>query len=354
MLTMTMTMNAARLLLLHFWLLAALLLCFLQLGDAFVISPRHSQSYMYCNRINAIPHRALQRTLLFAKQKKGGGGGNNKKKKQSQKQPATSGMEWATSFTLKPFEAQSTRDLVSTAVASFQGRTGSPLCEEIVGVNDVPKALWNAPMACVIVKTIKDNENKENNDNTSILQYANMAALETVGLNAEQWDLLMYNPNPNADHPEPTIKLDLPAQMKDKAYESGYQKKILRKNTKDKDEDKDDDSNNTANPKEHDIGILNAHRWKLEKSVLVDGKFATTTLGIAYAWNEWVLDDSILCAPGGQQREKVDVQDLQKAVDEQASHVRYLKEEQGLQNKDPQVQDAVQELLRLKSLLEAS
>ena len=269
-------------------------------------------------------------TRLFAKKKKA------KKKDKQQKQ---SGFEWAASFSLKPYEAQSTRDLVSTAVASYEGRTGKPLCEDIVGVSDIPKSLWKAPIACLIV-------DQTDGGGTAVeVKYANLAALETVGLTADQWGQLITVPGPKAEDSESApskMALELPAEMKDKAYESGYQKKIQRK-----DKLREDGAG-------HDIGILDAERWKLEKSALVDGAFVTVQLGVAYAWKEWVLDDTTVCAPGGKRRETGNMDDLQEAVDQQAGLIRDLKENQGLGNKDSQVQDAVAELLRLKALLGAS
>ena len=277
---------------------------------------------------------AVSSTQLFAKKKKA------KKTKKAQKQ---SGFEWATSFSLKPFEAKPTRELVTTAVASYEGRTGKPLCDDIVGVADIPKALWKAPLACIVVD--KKNEDDDSSSGGTEVIYANLAALETVGLTGDQWDQLMVSPGPKGDSESefPNIVLDLPSQMKETAYESGYQKKMVRKN-------KGADGEDVG----HDIGVVDAERWKLEKSALVDGAFVTQPLGVAYAWKEWVLDDTTVCAPGGVRREMINTGDLQGAVDEQAGRIRSLKEEQGLGNKDPQVQEAVAELLRLKAMLEAS
>ena len=77
-------------------------------------------------------------------------------------------------------------------------------------------------------------------------------------------------------------------------------------------------------------------------------------MGVAYSWKEWVLDDARVCSPGGQRRDLVPLPDVQQAVTDQASLIRDMKEGQGLTNKDPKVQAAVAELLRLKGMLEAS
>eukprot|EP00977_Amphora_coffeiformis_P002892 scaffold546_cov163-Amphora_coffeaeformis.AAC.7 len=304
-------------------------------------------------------------TSLYAKKKK------NKPKKtaKQQQQQQQSGFAWATSFTLKPYEAQSTRELVTTAVASFQGRTGKVLCEELVGATDIPKALWKAPVACIVVVEPSENENNDSSPpptTTTIatggqIKYANVAALESVGLTEQEWDRLVVNPSkrpPTGDDasslpPAPTISLSLPANMKEKTYESGYQKKILRKQSSSLsmlDDTADNNRSDNNDDEGHDVVILDAHRWKLEKSALVDGAFVTTSLGVAYAWKEWVVDDTTLCTAGGQRRPWVPLPELERAVQDQATLIRNMKERQGLTNKDTQVQEAVAELLRLKEM----
>lgn len=270
-------------------------------------------------------------TQVFAKKKK---------PKKKGKDQAKSGFEWATSFSIKPYESQSSRDLVSTALASYEGRKGKPLCEEIVGVPDIPKALWRASTAVLVIgQPTEDGAAAE-------INYANLAALEMVGLTAETFDRLITMPGPKGDNdPDGSVTkivMNLPSEMKDKAYASGYSKKVLKK------------GDGQQEGGGHDIVMMDAERWKLEKSALVDGAFVTAQLGVVYAWKEWVMDDTTVCTPGGVQREVINVEDLQGAVDQQAGVIRDLKEGQGLGNKDPQVQEAVAELLRLKALLEAS
>jgi hypothetical protein len=283
---------------------------------------------------------SLSHTVLFAKKPK--------KKNQSQ-DSKQSGFAWASSFTLKPYEAPSTRELVATAAASFQSRTGKPICDEIVGVADIPKAFWRAPVACVIVKPIKSKDNEEE-EGVRVL-YANVAALETVGLTADQWDQLILNPelkkiDESSSSSSTRLVLDLPTTM-EKAYESGYQKKILRKV-------RSDNGQPSEQQHKHDIGLKDGQRWKLERSALFDGKFVTTELGIAYAWQEWILDDTTICGLGGKRRELITVDGLKQAIENQAAQVRSLKEDQGLTNNDPKVKNAVSELLRLKGLLETT
>ena len=264
---------------------------------------------------------------LFAKKKKKGkkkGGGNKKQ----------SGFEWAQTFTLKPFEAKATRDLVSVACASFEGRTGKPLFKELKESADLPKALWKGPVACLVVGTADEGEG---DSGQMVVKYANVAALETVGLRHDEYERLISPSDQGGDAKQSDsesdiISVDLPAEMKgDKRYEGGYQKKILRG-----DGDEDDD-----------ITILNAQRWALEKSALIDGKFVTETIGVAYAWNEWSIGEDTLRQPGGVTKSLIKPEDVEGAIEKQGDLIRGLKET-GLGNQDPEIKEAVAELLRLK------
>jgi len=228
--------------------------------------------------------------------------------------------------------------LASTACATFEGRTGKPLTEELGRSSDVPKTLWNAPLACVIVG--EDHGEGEVSTTGSMIQYANVAALETIGLQPDQFEQLLATKDPKSGEWEVSdnVKkfIDLPSSMKgDKSYESGYKKKMIK-----------------GGEDVVDISIENAQRWKLEKSALIDGKFVTETLGVAYTWNSWVEGDDTLCSPGGVRELNIYISDIEEKIKVQGGVIRELKEVQGLGNKDPEVSDAVQELLRLKALLE--
>ena len=283
-------------------------------------------------------------TALKAKKKKSGKKGGKGKNKAKQ-----SGMEWATNFKLKPFEATATRDLASMAAASFEGRTGKPLCEELKGSADVPKTLWNAPIAVVVVG---EPENGDGNNADMTCKYANVAALETVGLKPDQYERLIAPSGPGSEEAEAVgnaIVLDLPTEMKgEKKYESGYKKKIVRSSspTQKKEEDEEAESSQDTS-----ITIMDAHRYALEKSALIDGKFVTTTVGVAYAWESWALGEDTLCLPGGKTKPLLKPSEIAGAIEKQAAAIRELKEGQGFGNKDPEVVDAVSELLRLKDLL---
>jgi hypothetical protein len=117
----------------------------------------------------------------------------------------------------------------------------------------------------------------------------------------------------------------------DKKFEKGYSKKMLKQDS-------------------GDITILDANRWDLERSQLVDGKFVTQSFGVAYSWSEWMVGETLLCQPGGIQEEVEEVEDYDELIVQQGTFIRDLKENQGFGNKDVQVVEAVAELLRLKKL----
>eukprot|EP00571_Detonula_confervacea_P009824 CAMPEP_0172300002 /NCGR_PEP_ID=MMETSP1058-20130122/2179_1 /TAXON_ID=83371 /ORGANISM="Detonula confervacea, Strain CCMP 353" /LENGTH=335 /DNA_ID=CAMNT_0013009649 /DNA_START=24 /DNA_END=1031 /DNA_ORIENTATION=- len=290
---------------------------------------------------------------LFAKKKK-----KSSKNDKNQKK----GFAWASSFKLKPFEAQATRELVVNALSSFQGRTGQPLLD--VGTStDIPKLLWDAPLAILIVSettatgmlnnnvpTAGDDESEDDDHDDDgksvIVKYANKAALETVGLPPDEYERLLTGLDgtaPSDQNGKHVIAINLPTTMTNKLFQNKYTKKMVKC-------DKENDDDN-------DITIVDAQRWVIERSSFLGGKFVSTTVGVAYAWNDWMIGDSVVASPGGVRREQPVGMDasssLQDRIDSQGAAIRELKQgEQGLGNKDPLVMSAVAELLRLKSLLE--
>mmetsp|Transcript_61579 Transcript_61579/g.74066 ORF Transcript_61579/g.74066 Transcript_61579/m.74066 type:complete len:345 (+) Transcript_61579:81-1115(+) len=292
-------------------------------------------------------HFDVSSSNLSAKKKK-------KKKSSGGNQNKQSGFEWAKSFTLAPHEAKEAREIVSSALASFEAITGKPLSAEFIGASmgDFPKLLWKSPIAFVIISE-KDssenvqssNENEENEKTDTCMskmtvEYANVAALETVGLKADEFQRFISQYSiENSESKNDIIQIDLPTSMKgNKKYDNKYNKKIIRGG----------DGDNFAD----DITISNAQRWSIDKSTFVDGKFATQAVGVAYAWNDWLLGDHTVCAAGGERREYVDEANLEEQVAGQAAYIRKLKEVDGLTNKDPKVADAVEKLLRLKALVD--
>ena len=96
-------------------------------------------------------------------------------------------------------------------------------------------------------------------------------------------------------------------------------------------------------------------RWSLDKMSVVDGALNVESIGVAYTWTEWTLEDGTTCEPGGVRRARaLSAAEVEEAVAAQALKVRRLKEEEGLSNQDAAVSDAVAELKRLKTLAAAA
>lgn len=257
-------------------------------------------------------HRISLNPVCLAKKKKSGGGkksqkGNNKK----------SGFEWASTFETKPTESAAMREITELAVSSFRTRTGKILDEKLSMANDIPKALWSADTAVLVIGPPATSELEQDEDGSEgTVLYANLAACEACGVGAE-WNKLIGS------------KSELPATMSEKKYQASYQKKL------------------------RSAGVLlkpeTCSRWSLEKMALSDGKLSVQTIGIAYSFGEWWKEDGTCCKPGGVQiAPAMDPAEVEAALEAQAAEVRRLKEEQGLTNKDPEVMAAVAELLRLK------
>lgn len=280
-------------------------------------------------------HNAFGASGLFLAKK------NGKSQSGKSNQGKKGGFEWAKSFTVHPTEAKRTTEVAETAVAAYMRISGRPLSPGFDGGSNVPKALWNAPVACLVVAPATMMErrdgtegaanNGDDDDEQLIVKYANSAALETLGLNATEYDkVFSTGPDPVALSSS-GIQIKLPTSIKgDKKLERGYRKKIS-----------------------DDVTIIEADRWSLETSMLLDGKLVTASMGVAYAWEEWMKGATMLCKPGGISERIADGQelgDLDERIAKQGEMVRDLKENKGLGNKDQAVMGAVSELLRLKAL----
>lgn len=236
---------------------------------------------------------------LFAKKK------NNKKAHKNK-----SGMDWARDFVVMPYDSVSLRKVAELICGTYKGVLGTALHDTLVGTPDIPKALWRVPFPVIVAD---DNVNC-----TAILRYVNAAACEAL----------------NATHDELTgLPTTLPTVMAgSKKYESKYEKKI------------------------GNVTLRAGRRAQLSIVRVMDGEFRSDPCGVAYAFDSWTLasQPGWVFEAGGEKRapppDPVDEGDLVIQITAQASLVRQLKEEQGLSNKDPQVLEAVHELLRLKAL----
>lgn len=329
----------------------------------------------------------LEFALLVAGAKKGKGGKSGKKCGKQQK----SGFAWASSFSLKPYEASTLRSLCEAAVQMHMSRTGKPLHASLMNSPDVPKALWNAPTALVIVgedpafsqEQIEDQDTSASDEDAQqskpepkpnaqqsepkmktgkgkpvvtgkpvvagkpvavektpveasppppppapsgpmVFLYANVAALEAFGIGEQDSGKLIGTPS------------TLPGTMGDpsKKFQSDYSKKI-----------KSEDGESWT---------MNAKRWIIEQMGMLNGLLVMNPIGIAYAWDTWILEDGTTCNAGGVRTPReLSLEEVIKLLEDQAALVRQLKmpkEEggQGLANKSPEVAAAVKELLRLK------
>ena len=98
---------------------------------------------------------------------------------------------------------------------------------------------------------------------------------------------------------------------------------------------------------------IHAKRWLLERMAVVDGALTMRTIGVAYAWEQWSLEDGTICEPGGVRRApQLSLAEAAEAAEAAALEVRRLKEEDGLGNKDPAVVEAVAEMKRLRAVAE--
>lgn len=150
-----------------------------------------------------------------------------KKGKKAKKQPKQSGIEWAKSFEVMPYDSSVLRPLASDAASAFEGRTGKPLDESLVGVSEMPKALYKAPICVMVVSGEK-------------ITYANDAACEFAG--KKHTELIG----------SATV---LPATVAD-GYDSSYEKKVDGRT------------------------MQKAKRWSISKMAVVDGELVTEDQGV--------------------------------------------------------------------------
>ena len=297
--------------------MSALLICALACASALVLQPAALP------RPETTAARAPAAECLAKKKRGGGKGGGKGSAKQS-------GFAWASSFELKPFESTELRSLAELLCTVHETRTGKPIHASVRGASDVPRALWNAPIACLIVAppppppvATAPDEAEASDEGAEpapeyVYVYANVAALEVHGLLPTEYNTLIGKPAALSGK-----------WGGDKKFDGTYSKKL--------------------NPP----GVLldEVSRWPLERMAVVDGKLAVATLGVAYAFAWWESGEGLICEPGGVRRAKaLTAEQVEAAVEAQGVEVRRLKES-GLGNKDAEVVDAVAELLRLKALL---
>ena len=272
------------------------------------------------------------RSTAISAKKKGG-----KKKGGVPKHKQQSSFEKAANFELKPYESNAGRQLAELVVSSYGSRTGKQihgdLDDRLQPVPDLPKALWSAPVAVMVVGVPAPSAppGGDGGDDEAAAaeaaaaaptcKWANLAAVEALGLGKDFGKLV-------------GAPVNLPAALGgDKPYESGYTKKL--------------------GPEHGAVTLLDAARWSLDRTIIVDGALDVERVGVAYLFESWEGADGARYAPGGVVvPPALDTAGIEEAVAAQAAEVRRLKEDEGLGNKDEAVVAAVAELLRLKAELE--
>jgi len=259
-------------------------------------------------------------------------GGKGKKKNKKDRGPTFAEIA---NFEVKPAEGAELRELAETTVSSYSSRSGGKsLWKTRTRSSDTPKALWAEPLAVMVVKEA------ESSDTPAEVVYANQAALEMHGLASDGYKTLFGSPS------------TLPVKMHPKKYESGYSKKLTIAADGLQLDKSGADENATT------VKMLEAERWLLEKMAVVDGKLATQSLGVAYAWDTWQLANGMLAKPGGELFEPEEPpeplpsrEEAQASLDKVAASIRKLKGEDGKTNQDPEVVELVVELKKLKEIL---
>jgi len=141
-------------------------------------------------------------------------GGKSKKGKQPKKQ---SGFAWAASFENPPDQNATLMELAELMTNSYRARTGKPLHRSLDGAENLPKALWKAPVAALVIMSEEGEEVAEEGAAGVVCRYANQAACEAFGFPAKDGYKSVID--------QPT---ELAASSGADKYESGYSKKLTR------------------------------------------------------------------------------------------------------------------------------
>lgn len=271
---------------------------------------------------------------MLAKKKGGKGkGGKGKGGKQSMK-------DMLENLDIHPTDSTALREVAELVVSSYKAKTGKSLHRVFDAGGDMPKALFSAPVAVMVVKA---KEGDEADGSGGVVVYANEAACEAHEIPAGKTCYKRL--------------IDLPTELKvscgDKKFESGYSTKLHFSNISAVGAATDDAAGPADAPKTS-ITLLDASRWALEKMEVVDGKLVSGSAGVAYAWESWELPDGMWRKPGGvweePEEEPPSPEEVQEMLDEVAASIRKLKEVEGKTNQDPEVVEKVAVLKELKAL----
>ena len=236
-----------------------------------------------------------------------------------------------------PYEGTGTVMQSLTICGSFKEKTGDKLLDGTVMVQEAAERLFKAPFVCA------------SHDAEDVFNYGNQAALSLWGL---PWDEFVGMPSTKSAQDDDGIQSER-RELLDKAAESG----VIRdysgvRQASDGRKFKVDGAivwtiTNKDGEKTGQAVRFDSFTWLNEDGT--DGEAMTVAEG-------GQLVPAKAAAPADEPKAGASPEDIEKAakaVDEQAAEVRRLKDEQGLTNADPEVQDAVAELLKRKSALAA-
>ena len=236
-----------------------------------------------------------------------------------------------------PYESTGAVMQSLTICGSFKEKTGDKLLDGTVMVQEAAERLFKAPFVCA------------SHDAEDVFNYGNQAALSLWGL---PWDEFVGMPSTKSAQDDDGIQSER-RELLDKAAESG----VIR-----------DYSGVRQASDGRKFKVDGAIVWTITNK---DGE--KTGQAVRFDSFTWLNEDgtegeAMSVAEGGQLvpakaaapadepeagASPEDIEKAAKAVDEQAAEVRRLKDEDGLTNADPEVQDAVAELLKRKSALAA-
>lgn len=235
----------------------------------------------------------------------------------------------------KPYEGTDTVMQSLTICGSYKEKTGEKLLEGTLMVQEAAEALFKAPFVCA------------SHDADDVFNYGNQAALSLWGMT---WNDFVGMPSTKSAEEDDGIQSER-RELLDKAAENG----VIR-----------DYSGVRQASDGRKFRVDGATVW-----TITDREGNKTGQAVRFDSFTWLgengeEDKPMTVGEGGELvpakeavAEAADVpspEDLAaavKAVDEQAAEVRRLKDDEGMSNSDPEVQEAVSELLARKSALAA-
>ena len=225
---------------------------------------------------------------------------------------------------LLPFQFEETCHIAQQLVISFHECSGTPLFAGLRLSKDIPRSLWEAPIACMVVRARSKEPVMEPLTElvgNSECIYANLLACEAFG--ADNFTELIGSTS--------MLPSSLSSLSSSTMFESRYTKKLCHGS--------------------HQLTLRAATRWQM------GGSTDKANLRTAYAFTHWELADGTLCGPAGLKLRPPLTADakaiLEAAASAAAAELRRLKQEEGRGNTDALVLAGVTEMRRLRDELQA-